>query len=140
MTSNLGSEYILDNEENAHELVMDALKNAFRPELINRIDEIIIFNSLPKEVIGDIVDKIIKEIENRLKNYHLKINLSEDAKNKIIEEAYNPNFGARPIKRYVTSHIENLLAHELINEDLKINTIFNIKVKNNEFIIERTSN
>ena len=140
MTSNLGSEYILDNEENAHELVMDALKNAFRPELINRIDEIIIFNSLPKEVIGDIVDKIIKEIENRLKNYHLKINISEEAKNKIIEEAYNPNFGARPIKRYVTSHIENLLAHELINEDLKINTIFNIKVKNNEFIIERTSN
>ena len=140
MTSNLGSEYILDNEENAHELVMEALKNAFRPELINRIDEIIIFNSLPKEVIGDIVDKIIKEIENRLKNYHLKINISEEAKNKIIEEAYNPNFGARPIKRYVTSHIENLLAHELINEDLKINTIFNIKVKNNEFIIERTSN
>ena len=140
MTSNLGSEYILDNEENAHELVMESLKNAFRPELINRIDEIIIFNSLPKEVIGDIVDKIIKEIENRLKNYHLKINISEEAKNKIIEEAYNPNFGARPIKRYVTSHIENLLAHELINEDLKINTIFNIKVKNNEFIIERTSN
>ena len=140
MTSNLGSEYILDNEENAHELVMESLKNAFRPELINRIDEIIIFNSLPKEVIGDIVDKIIKEIENRLKNYHLKINLSEEAKTKIIEEAYNPNFGARPIKRYVTSHIENLLAHELINEDLKINTIFNIKVKNNEFIIERTSN
>ena len=140
MTSNLGSEYILDNEENAHDLVMEALKNAFRPELINRIDEIIIFNSLHKEVIGDIVDKIIKEIENRLKNYHLKINISEEAKNKIIEEAYNPNFGARPIKRYVTSHIENLLAHELINEDLKINTIFNIKVKNNEFIIERTSN
>ena len=83
---------------------------------------------------------LIKEIENRLKNYHLKINLSEDAKNKIIEEAYNPNFGARPIKRYVTSHIENLLAHELINEDLKINSTFNIELKNNDFVIIKTSN
>ncbi len=140
MTSNLGSEYILDKEDNAKELVMNCLKDSFRPEFINRIDEIIIFNSLPKEVVSDILDKIINEIQMRLKNYHLKINLSKEAREKVIEEAYDPNFGARPIKRYVTNHIENLIAHELIKEDLKLNTTFNVEVKNNEFVIERTSN
>ena len=64
-----------------------------------------------------------------------KITLSDEARQKIIDEAYDPNFGARPIKRYVTNHIENLLAHELIKEDLKINTTFNITVKNNDFVI-----
>ncbi len=137
MTSNLGSEYILDNEDNAHDLVMTELKKAFRPEFINRIDEIIIFNALPKNVVADIIDKIIREIEQRLKNYHLHINLSEKAKTKIIDEAYNPNFGARPIKRYITSNIENLIAKELIQEDLKINTTFNIDVKNNNFELEK---
>ena len=100
MTSNLGSEYILDDEKNANELVMNELKNTFRPELINRIDEIIIFNSLKKDNIGDIVDKIIRELNNRLSQSYLHVEITDSAKNKIVDEAYDPRYGARPIKRY----------------------------------------
>ena len=120
MTSNLGSEYILDNEKNANELVMNELKNTFRPELINRIDEIIIFNSLKKDVIGDIVDKIMKEVNDRLKTSYIHVEITNEVKEKIINEAYDPRYGARPIKRYITKNIENLIAHKVIDGNLKV--------------------
>ena len=88
MTSNLGSEYILEDNSNSHELVMNSLKQAFRPEFINRIDEIIIFNFLSKEVINDIIDKLIKDVELRLSDKYLKLRLSEDAKKYILDNAY----------------------------------------------------
>ncbi len=135
MTSNLGSEYILDEVSNPEELVLKELKNTFRPELINRIDEIIVFNKINKEAVGSILNKIIKEIENRLKDKEIKINLSDDAKTKIIEEAFDSEFGARPIKRYVTKNIESLIAHKLISDNIKLGTTLNIQVANNEFII-----
>lgn len=135
MTSNLGSEYILDEVSNPEELVLKELKNTFRPELINRIDEIIVFNKINKEAVGSILNKIIKEIENRLKDKEIKINLSNDAKTKIIEEAFDSEFGARPIKRYVTKNIESLIAHKLISDNIKLGTTLNIQVANNEFII-----
>ena len=137
MTSNLGSEYILDNESNAHELVMQELKSAFRPEFINRIDEIIIFNSLSKDVVKDILQKIITELESRLSNINIKIELTNEAKTKIIDESYDPNYGARPIKRYVTKNIESLIAHELIKEDIKMNTKLLIDVKNDNFVVNK---
>ena len=84
MTSNLGSEYILDNNTNANELVMEELRRTFKPEFINRIDEIIIFNSLTKEVLYDILDNIIKNIEKRLDNMHITINLTDEAKKYVI--------------------------------------------------------
>ncbi len=137
MTSNLGSEYILEEKQNAHELVMMALKSAFRPELINRIDEIIIFNSLPKNVINDILNKIIKELENRLSQDNIHFNLTKEAREKIINDAYDPNYGARPIKRYVSKNIETLLAKELImNEKIK-NTTYKIDVLNDNFVIKK---
>ena len=119
MTSNLGSEYILDNEDNANELVMNELKNTFRPELINRIDEIIVFNSLKQDVIGEIVDKVIKELNDRLQQNYIRVEITNTVREKIIEEAYDPRYGARPIKRYITKNIENLIAHKLIDENMQ---------------------
>ena len=136
MTSNLGSEYILDDEKNANELVMNELKNTFRPELINRIDEIIIFNSLKKDNIGDIVDKIIRELNNRLSQSYLHVEITDSAKNKIIDEAYDPRYGARPIKRYITKNVENLIAHKLVDENMEVGTTLVVDLKNNEFVIK----
>ena len=135
MTSNLGSEYILDNEDNANELVMNELKNTFRPELINRIDEIIVFNSLKQDVIGEIVDKVIKELNDRLQQNYIRVEITNTVREKIIEEAYDPRYGARPIKRYITKNIENLIAYKLIDENMKVGTTLVVDVKDNEFIV-----
>ncbi len=136
MTSNLGSEYILDENKNKDELVLNELKNTFRPEFINRIDEVIIFNSLTQDVVGDILDKIIKEIEDRLKQNNIRINLTKEAREKIISESFDKNYGARPIKRYVTKNIENLIANMIIEEKIKFNDILEIDCKNDKFIIK----
>ena len=135
MTSNLGSEYILDDEKNANDLVMNELKNTFRPELINRIDEIIVFNSLKKDVIGDIVDKIMKEVNDRLKASYIHVEITNEVKEKIINEAYDPRYGARPIKRYITKNIENLIAHKVIDGNLKVGDTLVVSLDNNNYVI-----
>ncbi len=135
MTSNLGSEYILDKAENSDNLVLDALKRTFAPEFINRIDEIVIFKPLNKNVVFDILDKIIKETESRLNNLKVSLELTDNAKEFIIEHAYEENYGARPIKRYVTHHIETLLADKIIKDEIKMNSKITIDVKKEEFII-----
>ena len=136
MTSNIGSEYILNNKDNAKELVFNELKHTFKPEFINRIDEIIMFNSLSKEVVYNILDKIIKDIENRLKDKHIKINLTEEARKQIIDASYDENFGARPIKRYVSQNIETLIANNIIEDKIKYNDTITIDYQDNNFIIK----
>ena len=121
MTSNLGSEYILNDED--HSKVHNELRATFKPEFLNRIDEIIIFDSLSEEVIYEILDKIILELENRLKNSKIKLELTEKAKKFIVDSAYNSAYGARPIKRFVTEKIETLIAKKIINDELKNNNI-----------------
>ena len=134
MTSNLGSEYILENIENSHELVMNELRQTFKPEFINRIDEIIVFKSLDKNVIYEILDKIIKDIEKRLSDKQLKIVLTDKAKNYIVENSYDSRYGARPIKRFVTKTVENLIANEIINNEVKYNSTITIDVDDNLYI------
>ena len=136
MTSNLGSEYILNNEENTENLVMNELKQTFKPEFINRIDEIIIFNSLSKDVIYQILDKIIIDIEKRLQDKRLKIELTDKAKKYVINNSYDEKFGARPIKRYVSRNIETLIANNIINNNIKFNDHIIIDIENNKFIIK----
>ena len=138
ITSNLGSKYILENLDNAKELVMQELKNTFRPEFINRIDEIIIFNSLKKEIIGDIVDKIIKEVDSRLNQNYIHIAITNEAKEKIINEAYDERYGARPIKRYITKNIESIIAHKLIEDNINVGSKLVIDYDNikKEFIVK----
>ena len=134
MTSNLGSEYILDNLDNANELVMDELRKTFKPEFINRIDEIIVFKSLTKDVIYEILDKIIHDIEKRLADKQLHINLTDKARNYIVENSFDERYGARPIKRFVTKTVENLIANEIINNDVKFNSTITIDANDNLYI------
>jgi len=134
MTSNLGSEHIL--EDNDEEKVMNELKQTFRPEFINRIDEIVIFNSLSKTVVYDILNKLIKEIEERLKDKKLKLLITDKAKEYIINNAYNEQYGARPIKRFVSRNIENLLARKIIEDEIKYGSIITIDVENDNIILK----
>ena len=136
MTSNLGSDYILDNEENSHEMVMNELRHTFKPEFINRIDEIIIFNSLSKDVVYEILDKIIHEIEHRLDDKKLKLVLTDKAKKYIVDNSYDEKYGARPIRRYVSRNIETLLAKAIIEEKVKFNSTVTIDVQDDKFIIK----
>jgi len=139
MTSNLGSEYILENQEHAEDFVMEELRNTFRPEFINRIDEIIVFHSLKKEMIHSILDKIILETQRRLAPSNIHLSLTDKAREKVIEEAFDEKYGARPIKRYVTKHIETLLANELLKDDTEFNDCFVIDVLDDHFVIQKNN-
>ena len=137
MTSNLGSEYILNNDENSNELVMEELRHTFKPEFINRIDEIIIFNSLNKDMLYEILNNMIKNIEHRLDNMHITITLTDKAKDYIVDNSYDEKFGARPMKRYVVKHIENLLANEILKDTISFGENIVIDVENNELKIKQ---
>ena len=132
MTSNLGSEYILDGNT---DMVMDEVKKHFRPEFINRIDEVIIFNALTKESIRKILDKIINEIEERLKDNDIHIELTDNAKEYLVDNGYDITYGARPLKRLVSRVVETILAKEIINNDIKYGTKITIDFINDEFTI-----
>ncbi|MBR7042259.1 MAG: AAA family ATPase [Bacilli bacterium] len=136
MTSNLGSDYILNKDANLDELLEKELRNTFKPEFLNRIDEIITFNSLSKETIYEILDNIIKNTEDRLSDKRIKIELTDKAREHIINSSYNESFGARPIKRYVTKNIESLIAENIINDNIKYNSTITIDVDNNKYIIK----
>ena len=133
MTSNLGSEHILEGNE---ELVMDELKSTFRPEFINRIDEIVVFNSLSRDVVYDILDKIISDVQDRLSDKKISIKLTDSAKKFVIDNSYNEQYGARPIKRFVSRYIENLLAQKIICDEVKYNSTVIVDVVNNELVLK----
>ncbi len=116
MTSNLGDEYALEGDEKK---VLEELRNHFRPEFINRIDEVIIFKPLSKETIYEILDKIILEIEDRLKDKNIKIKLTDKARDYLVDIGYDVNFGARPLKRVVSRTIENMIAEKIIMGEIK---------------------
>ncbi|KUK46618.1 MAG: ATP-dependent Clp protease ATP-binding subunit [Anaerolinea thermophila] len=127
MTSNLGTEFIRnggtlgflqpdssDEEKSSHEKIEQALKSTFRPEFLNRIDEIIMFSALTDEQMLKIVDLQMKEIEQRLEEQGLKVDISEKARNWISKEGFDPNFGARPLKRILQKHVESPLSLNLL--------------------------
>lgn len=122
MTSNLGSEYILENNDNKEQMINMELRKTFKPEFLNRIDEIVFFNSLGKDVVYKIIDKIIREINNRLKDKGIEIDISSKLKEYIIDNAYDSNYGARPIKRYISDNIETVIAMELISGNIEENS------------------
>ena len=126
MTSNIGSEYILDNDITNSNQIMLKLREYFKPEFLNRIDEIIIFNALNKDVVYEILDKLIDDLNSRIKDKNIHLEVTKDAKDYIIEKSYDRNFGARPLKRFVTKNIETMLAQNIIEN--KINPGDNIKV------------
>ena len=134
MTSNLGSDYVLENNKDE---VMNEVKRTFRPEFVNRIDEIVVFNTLSKEAINKILDKILREIEFRLKDIDIHIELTETAREKFIEEGYDINFGARPLKRLVGRTIEVDLSKLLIEGSIHEHDIVIVNYVNNRFIVKK---
>ena len=134
MTSNLGSEYILNSDTSK---VMDEVRSHFRPEFINRIDEVIVFKPLTKDVIYQILDKIISDIESRLSNNDIHIKLTDNAKDYLVDAGYDVNYGARPLKREVSKTVESLLAHELVKGTIKYGEIITFDVVDNELIIKK---
>ena len=134
MTSNVGSEYILNNEP---EKVEQELHKYFKPEFINRIDEVIMFNKLTKEVLSSILDKLIKEIETRLKDLNLTITLTPAARNYFVENGYDEYYGARPLKRLVSRELETVLAKQLIENTVKPNAKLEVDYQNDKIIINQ---
>ena len=115
--------------------VMEEVKLMFKPEFINRIDEIIIFHSLSRDVVTRILDKIVLEIEDRLQDKRIKITLTNKAKSEIIEASYDENYGARPIKRFVQRNIESLIANLILNDKVKYNSSISIDYQDGKFVV-----
>ena len=134
MTSNLGSDHILDNDGN--DKVYEELRRTFKPEFLNRIDEIIMFKPLSKDVVYSILDNIITNIQNRLSDKRIKITLTDEAKKHIIDNSYDTEYGARPIKRYVSRNIESLIANNIIENNIQYNSTVTIDVKDDNYIIK----
>ncbi|AGY41510.1 ClpB protein [Mesoplasma florum W37] len=144
LTSNLGSEYILKNgstsEESKIAIQAELLKH-FRPEFLNRIDNVVVFNPLSKENVSEIVTKELNTLSARLendKNFFLTFDMK--AKNKIIDEGYDSQFGARPIKRYIEKNIETLLAQKIISGEIEENIRYTITVENDNFELTKIRN
>ena len=134
MTSNLGSEFILDGNTDK---VIPSLKDHFRPEFINRLDEIIVFKPLEKNSISKILNKIIKEIEDRLSDLNIKIELTEKARKELIDSGYDINYGARPLKRLVSRILETNIAKLIIEGNIKYNSVINVDYdKDFKFIVK----
>ena len=115
MTSNIGSQYLLQgNNEETRKMVEAELKQHFKPEFLNRIDETVMFNSLDNQVVYQIIDKFISQLSQRLQEQKISISVNQRAKEEIAREGFDPTFGARPLKRFIQSHIETLIAKEVI--------------------------
>lgn len=143
MTSNLGSEYILDGidangdiKSETQETVKKLLKEYFRPEFLNRIDEVILYKPLSKDTVGKIVDLMLKDVRKRLSEQQLDFKLTPDAKQAIIDQGYNPSFGARPMRRFIQQNIETLLAKKILKGDLSQGDIMVVDYDGQHFYIQ----
>ena len=136
MTSNLGSEYVLDGEVN-NDVITSELKTHFRPEFINRIDEIIVFNSLSKDVIYEILDKLIEDLNKKISNKRITISLTDNAKKWICDNGYDHNYGARPLKRFLSKNLETLLAKKIIDGTVITGDNLIVDVKDDNLVIEK---
>ena len=146
LTSNLGSDIILDGiesdgeiSEEAKENVSALLKRSFRPEFLNRLDEIVFYKPLTKENIYGIVDLLINDLEKRLSEKQLHVNVTTAAKDYIIDQAYDPVYGARPLKRYLQSKVETLIARKIIAEDLEPDTTLTVDVSDGTLAVRALS-
>ena len=142
LTSNLGSGAILDGinasgeiNEEARQTVSELLKRSFRPEFLNRLDEIVFYKPLTKENINGIVDLLIADLNKRLKDKQVTVKVSNNAKQFIIDSAYDPTYGARPLKRFIQSKIETLLARAIIGGNIDPETTLEIDCENSTLIL-----
>ena len=134
LTSNLGSEALLNGNKDA---VMSAVHATFKPEFLNRIDEIVLFNTLTYDIQKKIVSKMLNELSDRLKEQYLFVSFSEAAKEKVLQEAYTPEFGARPLKRYIQDNIETMLAKQIVEGNLSAKILYVLDVVDNAFALRK---
>ena len=144
LTSNLGSEYILEgiNEkgeisEEAKEKVNDLLKKSFRPEFLNRLDEIVFYKPLQKNEVSKILDLLIKDLEKRLEDKHITLELTQNAKDYLIDNGYDQVYGARPLKRFVTKKLETLIAENILKQEILPSSKVVVDCKNDNLVIKK---
>ena len=142
MTSNIGSPYLLDGidekgdiKPEAQEQVMNDLRGHFRPEFLNRLDEIIMFKPLTKDNVGKIVDLMVKELSDRLADQELSLELTDAAKQMVVDNGYDPVYGARPLKRYLQNYVETLTAKKILSGDVHAGDTIVLDVKDGEFTV-----
>ena len=142
MTSNIGSPYLLDGidekgdiKPEAQEQVMGDLRGHFRPEFLNRLDEIIMFKPLTKNNIGKIVDLMVRELGDRLADQELSLELTDAAKQMVVDNGYDPVYGARPLKRYLQNYVETLTAKKILSGDVHAGDTIVLDVKDGEFTV-----
>ena len=142
MTSNIGSPYLLDGidekgdiKPEAQEQVMADLRGHFRPEFLNRLDEIIMFKPLTKNNVGKIVDLMVKELSDRLADQELSLELTDAAKQMVVDNGYDPVYGARPLKRYLQNYVETLTAKKILSGDVHAGDTIVLDVKDGEFTV-----
>ena len=142
MTSNIGSPYLLDGidekgdiKTEAQDMVMNDLRSHFRPEFLNRLDEIILFKPLTKNNIGNIVDLMVAELDRRLSDQELSLTLTEAAKAQVVKNGYDPVYGARPLKRYLQNYVETLAAKKILSGDVHAGDTLELDVRDGQFII-----
>ncbi|MCB2290586.1 ATP-dependent chaperone ClpB [Clostridium sp. CS001] len=143
MTSNIGSNYLLENsgsggiDEHIRDRVMRELKSKFKPEFLNRLDDIILFKPLETREIKGIVDIFLEDIQNRLKDKNISMKVTEAAKELMAEEGYDPTYGARPLKRYIENVLETSIAKKIIRGDINDGSIIGVDAKEEQIIIEK---
>jgi len=142
LTSNLGSDYILEGitkdgeiSEEAKEKVNSLLKQNFRPEFLNRLDEIVFYKPLMKNEITSILDLLLKDLNRRLEDKNITLEITKGAKDYLIDNGYDEVYGARPLKRFVQKKLETLIAREILQGTIKPETTVTVNVKENELIV-----
>ena len=142
LTSNLGSQYLLDGIEpngeisqTARDQVEDLLKRSFRPEFLNRLDEIVFYKPLTRANIFHIIDLMLADLNRRLADKRLSVELTEAAKDHILEAAYDPMYGARPLRRYLQHTVENLVGRKIISGDVTPDATLVVDVQDGELVI-----
>ena len=147
LTSNLGSSYILEGidektgeiNEDAKEKVNALLKQSFRPEFLNRLDEIVFYKPLTKSNITGIIDILLRSLKERMADRRLDLFVTDKAKEFIVEHGYDPVYGARPLKRYLTSKVETLLAKKILESDLKPDSVLTVDEENGDLTVTVTN-
>ena len=139
LTSNLGSQFILDGINDEGEISDEAkksvdalLKQSFRPEFLNRLDEIVFYKPLRKEEIFKIIDLLAASLKQRLKDKQISLEITDSAKQAIVDASYDPSFGARPLKRYIQRNVETMVAKEILRDEVRQGDIITIDEQNGE--------
>ena len=142
MTSNIGSNYLLENNENgevskeARDAVMNEMKLRFKPEFLNRVDDIIMFKPLNLEGIKKIIDIFLKDVKKRLKHRNIDMNVTDSAKEILAKQGYDPVYGARPLKRFIGNVLETDIAKKIIAGEIKDNSVITVDIDENNIVIK----